>query len=135
MVCGIGISDDLHSITQIRFDARGCKDDDTAPTGDHSKVASTRRNIMPKGFTNLSRRAAVAGAGATTLGASALAQQHQNAALGTPPSVISNPPRQWGRLAPPDIYPDPDIIVVDPAFNNLLLGLTPIRRVWTGFRW
>ncbi|HEY8292471.1 MAG TPA: hypothetical protein VIG44_08280, partial [Thermomicrobiales bacterium] len=34
---------------------------------------------------------------------------------GTPPSVITNPPRQWGPDAPPTIYPDPDIITVDPS--------------------
>jgi gluconolactonase len=53
----------------------------------------------------------------------------------TPPSVITNPPRQWGRFAPPEIYPDPDIIVADPAFKSLLLGITAIRRVGTGFKW
>jgi gluconolactonase len=57
------------------------------------------------------------------------------AALGTPPSVITNPPREWGRFAPPSIYPDPDIIVIDPSFNASLLGITAIHRVWTGSKW
>ena len=35
----------------------------------------------------------------------------------------------------PDIYPDPDIIVIDPSFNQYLLGITAIRRVATGFKW
>ena len=52
-----------------------------------------------------------------------------------PPSVITNPPRRWDRSAPPTIYPDPDIVVVDPAFNDLLVDLTAIHRVWTGARW
>jgi gluconolactonase len=52
-----------------------------------------------------------------------------------PPSVVTNPPRQWGPSAPPTIYPDPDIIVVDPAFNDLLIGLNAIHRVWTGSIW
>src|SRR5436853_218993 len=39
------------------------------------------------------------------------------------------------RHAPPEIYPDPDIIVVDPAFGQYLLGITAIRRLWTGSRW
>jgi len=34
-----------------------------------------------------------------------------------PPSTITNPPRDFGPNAPPAIYPDPDIIAVDPAFN------------------
>jgi gluconolactonase len=59
----------------------------------------------------------------------------QEAKLGTPPSVITTPPRQWGRGAPPVTYPDPDIIIIDDSFKNYLLGITPIRRVWTGGLW
>lgn len=81
-----------------------------------------------------SRRAFVTGAAAAVLMPTAVAAQ-QSAALGTPPSVISNPPRRWGRHADPDIYPDPDIIVIDPSFRSLLLGITAIHRVATGFRW
>jgi gluconolactonase len=54
---------------------------------------------------------------------------------GTPPSVITNPPRQWGPDAPPMIYPDPDIITVDPSFGPYRLGITAIHRLWTGGRW
>ncbi len=52
-----------------------------------------------------------------------------------PPSVVSNPPREWRPGAPPTIYPDPDIISLDPSFRELMLGITAIRRVWTGARW
>lgn len=52
-----------------------------------------------------------------------------------PPSVVTSPPRQWQPGAPPTIYPDPDVIVVDPSFNDYLLGITAIRRVWTGGLW
>ena len=52
-----------------------------------------------------------------------------------PASVVTNPPRQWGPSAPPTIYPDPDIIIVDPSFGRLVVGLTSIRRLWTGSRW
>ena len=55
--------------------------------------------------------------------------------LGTPPTVISTPPRQWGPSAPPDIYPDPDILVVDKSFAPLRVGLAAIHRLWTGFAW
>jgi gluconolactonase len=79
-------------------------------------------------------RAAAGAVGATVLAPAALAQQ-TNSNLGTPPSVITNPPRQWGHHAAPEIYPDPDIIVIDPSFRSLLLGITAIRRVATGFRW
>ena len=81
----------------------------------------------------VSRRGIIAGAG-TVAAFGAKAQTH-NENVGTPPSVITNPPRQWGRHAQPDIYPDPDIIIVDPAFNQLLLYITAIRRVATGFKW
>ena len=54
---------------------------------------------------------------------------------GKPPSVVSIPPRQWGPGAAPTIYPDPDIIAIDPSFNELMLGITAIRRLWTGSRW
>ena len=52
-----------------------------------------------------------------------------------PASVVTNPPRQWGPSAPPTIYPDPDVIIVDPSFGELVVGLTAIRRLWTGARW
>jgi gluconolactonase len=65
----------------------------------------------------------------------AFAQSQQTKGQGTPPSVISNPPRQWGPDAPPSIYPDPDIIVIDPSFGKYLLGITAIHRLWTGGKW
>ena len=49
-----------------------------------------------------------------------------------PPSVISNPPRDFSR---PVTYPDPDIITHDPAFNAVRVGNTPIQRLWTGGMW
>jgi gluconolactonase len=86
-----------------------------------------------------SRRGFVKGVGGT-LGAAALAPigalaQQPTAATGTPPTVISNPPRQWGRHAPPTTYPDPDVIVVDPSFASLRVGNNAIHRVATGFTW
>ena len=32
-------------------------------------------------------------------------------------------------------YPDPDIITLDPSFNALRVGNTPIQRLWTGAMW
>jgi gluconolactonase len=55
--------------------------------------------------------------------------------LGTPPSTVTDPPRRWGPDAPPNIYPDPDIIVTDARFRALLQGNTPIQRLWTGALW
>jgi gluconolactonase len=52
-----------------------------------------------------------------------------------PPSVISNPPRDFTPGAQPVTYPDPDIITIDPAFNALRVNNTPIQRLWTGGLW
>ena len=52
-----------------------------------------------------------------------------------PPSVVSTPPRDFSPDAPPVTYPDPDIITIDPSFNTLRVGNTPIQRLWTGGMW
>ena len=56
----------------------------------------------------------------------------QGPARRDPPSVISNPPRDFSE---PVTYPDPDIITIDPSFNALRVGNTPIQRLWTGGMW
>ena len=50
-------------------------------------------------------------------------------------TVISDPPRIWGPGAPPQMFPDPDILVVDPAFGRLRSGHAYIRRLSTGYTW
>src|SRR5258708_6437874 len=77
----------------------------------------------------LSRRtiikAAVAVAGAAALAPRmAFAAGQGQSQTGTPPSVITNPPRQWGPDAPPELYPDPGIITIDPPFNHYPLHIT-----------
>ena len=89
--------------------------------------------------TGASRRAVVRGL-VGTVGAAALAPiaamaQQPAATTGAPPTVISNPPRQWGHHAPPNIYPDPDVIVIDPSFAALRVGNNAIHRIATGFTW
>jgi gluconolactonase len=56
-------------------------------------------------------------------------------AAAEPPSTVSVPPRDFGPGAPPVTYPDPDLVTVDPAFNGLRVGNTPILRLWTGALW
>ena len=63
------------------------------------------------------------------------AQAPATPARTSPPSVISNPPRDFTPGAPPVSYPDPDIITVDSAFNALRSNNTPIQRLWTGGLW
>jgi gluconolactonase len=79
---------------------------------------------------HLNRRVLVAGAAAL---APSLAYAADRPQFGTPPSVISNPPRRFGPDAEPAIAPDPDVLKLDPAFNNLLIGQEVIRRVSTGY--
>jgi gluconolactonase len=85
---------------------------------------------------DLSRRGVIAGAVAL-MPATALAQQAgaPNAQLGKPRTVISDPPREWGPNAPPQMFPDPDILVADPSFNRLRLSQSNIHRISTGYQW
>ena len=88
----------------------------------------------------LSRRGLLAGAG--IIGAAALApnragaqaQPAPNAQLGTPASTITSPPRDWtpGR---PSIYPDPDVIVIDPALTASGWGMRRNPPGVTGANW
>ncbi len=83
---------------------------------------------------SLSRRTLLAGtAGAAALGPG-IARTQQNANLGTPATVTSSPPRDFAR-GHPSIYPDPDVIVVDPSFLPLRRVQGAIYRVWTGALW
>jgi len=55
---------------------------------------------------------------------------------GTPPSVVTSPPRDFGVNAPPNVYTwDPDIVIVDPLFGDYIQGNGPIQRLWTGALW
>ena len=63
------------------------------------------------------------------------AQAPAQPARSSPPSVVSNPPRDFTPGAQPVSYPDPDIINIDPSFGALRLGNTPIQRLWTGGLW
>ncbi len=86
---------------------------------------------------SLSRRSILAtGVGFAGLGAlpRKVAAQPAKAATAAPASVVSNPPRDW-TPGHPSIYPDPDVIVVDPSFNLVRRAIAPIQRVWTGALW
>jgi len=53
-----------------------------------------------------------------------------------PPTTVTNPPRDFGPDGAPTTYfADPDIITMDPAFDNLRVGNTSIKRLWTGALW
>jgi len=71
-------------------------------------------------------------AGALLLEPAAAADKAHTA---VPPSVVTMPPRQWGKDAPPDVFPDPDVLAVDQSFNRLIVRYSPIKRLGTGFLW
>jgi gluconolactonase len=75
----------------------------------------------------------MAAASAALIPALAQAQDAAKPALGTPRSVISDPPRDYSPGASPSISPDPDVLRVDPSFGGLLIGQEVIHRVATGF--
>src|SRR5438105_6963146 len=87
----------------------------------------------------ISRRGFLGGmgviAGAATLTPRAALAQAPPPGPATPSSTVTTPPRDFGRGAPPTTYVDPDVITVDPAFNGLRQGNTPILRLWTGALW
>ncbi len=60
----------------------------------------------------------------------------QEAQRQAPPSVVTNPPRDFGpEGAPTTYFRDPDVITVDPAFDALVQPNSAIRRLWTGGLW
>ena len=90
--------------------------------------------------TDITRRRLITTIGAVAAGAVVAprtsAQATRQAAPGSAPTVISNPPRDFGPDAPPTTYfTDPDVLTVDPAFNGLVQANTSIKRLWTGALW
>jgi gluconolactonase len=84
---------------------------------------------------NVSRRTLV---GAMAVGAAfagsrlAMAQAERAA----PPSTITSPPRDFGpNGAPTTYFWDPDIVAVDPIFNQYAQPNNAITRLWTGALW
>jgi gluconolactonase len=79
---------------------------------------------------DLTRRFMLAGTAASVPGL-ALAQNKPQFA---PASSVLNG-RVYGPGAPPNTYPDPDILILDKSANDIFLGHSSIKRVKTGFLW
>ena len=79
---------------------------------------------------HLNRRLMLAGAAATVPGLAFAADKPQFA----PSSSILNG-RVYGPGAPPNTYPDPDILLLDPSANDIFIGHSSIKRIKTGFLW
>ncbi|NNM71528.1 SMP-30/gluconolactonase/LRE family protein [Enterovirga aerilata] len=85
----------------------------------------------------LSRRAftSILGVGAAAAASGAAFGQAPSQRQG-PPTVVSNPPRDFSpRGAPTTYFSDPDILSVDPSFDNLVQPNAAIQRIWTGALW
>jgi gluconolactonase len=88
----------------------------------------------------LSRRRRLKGLGVLAGGAAlapglALAQAPPGGPPG-PPSTITTPPRDFSpRGAPTTYFTDPDIISVDPLFDDYAQPNSAITRLWTGAQW
>jgi gluconolactonase len=85
---------------------------------------------MPR-MRTLTRRELLATTGGAIVAAVSLdAQTAQN-----PPSVVSNPPRDFGPDATTTYFNDPDVVTVDPAFGPLVQANAAIKRLWIGAQW
>ena len=95
----------------------------------------TRRDESGREGSLVSRRTLV---GAMAVGAafagSRLAMAQAERAV--PPSTITSPPRDFGpNGAPTTYFWDPDIVAVDPIFNQYAQPNSAITRLWTGALW
>jgi len=92
---------------------------------------------FPPSPERLSRRGLIQAAGASAIAAAAapaFAQAPANRP--SPPTTITTPPRDFSRQGAPTTYFwDPDVIAVDPSFNNLAQPNAAIQRIWTGGLW
>ena len=95
---------------------------------------------VPGSGESVSRRKLLRGVGAA-IGAAVLAPgmaraQSSPAGPQAPPSVVSNPPRDFGpNGAPTTYFTDPDVLSVDPSFDGLRQPNAAIQRLWTGALW
>jgi gluconolactonase len=86
--------------------------------------AISRRNVV----TGLA-----VGAGAMAVGTRAAMAQ---AGPVSPPSTVTSPPRDFSpNGAPTTYFTDPDVLSVDPSFNQYVQPNSAITRLWTGTLW
>jgi gluconolactonase len=87
-------------------------------------------------MTTLGVAAAGAIMAAPRIGFASSPQQPAGPGPQAPPTTVSTPPRDFSPGAPPTTYfTDPDIVVVDPAFNAIVQPNAAITRLWTGALW
>ncbi|MEE8658296.1 Gluconolactonase [Acetobacteraceae bacterium EV16G] len=91
--------------------------------------STSQRTASVENRLSLSRRTVLLG-GLAGLASADSARAVARRMLVAPPSVISNPPRLWGPGAPYAFTPDPDILTLDPAFNDVLYGNAGLELAW-----
>jgi len=79
---------------------------------------------------DLTRRGMIAGA---AIAAPSLAYAQGKPQFAPSSSILNG--RIYGPDAPPNIYPDPDILILDPSANDVFIGHSSIKRIKTGFLW
>jgi gluconolactonase len=82
---------------------------------------------------DLTRRGMIAGAAAAPTLVSVPSWAQTKPLLGPSNSVLNG--RSYERGAPPNTYPDPDILILDPSANDVFIGHSSIKRIKTGFLW
>src|ERR1700751_4063459 len=89
----------------------------------------TRRNESGRVESGtISRRTLVGAiaASAAVVGSRSVVAQAEK---GTPPSVVTSPPPDFGPNAPPNVYVfDPDIVIIDSSFPNYVQANIPFKR-------
>ena len=82
------------------------------------------------------RRAVLRGMGVGAVAIGSGAALAQPAGPVAPPSTVTNPPRDFSpRGAPTTYFSDPDILTLDPTFDNYVQPNSAIQRLWTGALW
>ena len=100
----------------------------------------TREAIDQEDCRLISRRAVIMGigavAGAVAVVPRVVRAQAPPAGPVAPPSTVTSPPRDFSPSGAPTTYfTDPDILTVDPLFNNYVQPNSAVTRLWTGALW
>jgi gluconolactonase len=98
-----------------------------------------RQERCAQSSSTISRRSIIkalgAGAGAAAVGSN-IARAQAPATPAAPLSTITSPPRDFSPSGAPTTYfTDPDVITVDPLFNQYAQPNSAITRLWTGALW
>ena len=84
----------------------------------------------------LNRRAAIGAIGGGAVALTALAARAQTSSAVEPRSTVTEPRRDFGPDAEPNVYFwDPDLVAADDRFWGLMQPNAPLDRLWTGALW